>query len=317
AFYTNWNGNDLKGCANDVAAELIKLKKENIEGLILDLRFNGGGSIKEAIEFAGIFINVGPLMVLQAKGQPLFTLKDTTPGAAYSGPLVIIVNGLSASASEMVAASLQDHQRALIVGTPTFGKSNGQSLIPIIEKDTTAHVKATTVRLYRITGKSYQQKGVQPDIVLPDFSQHLGYSEKKLPRSLPTDSILKKTYYTPLPIPSLSDLRKKSNQRTSQNKFFQQFAKPMAHQRYHIPLEIKAFARYCVENSKGFEIIASLKTTTSLFSVSQNRFNNILLRVDENRNNQDIEFAHELEQSPYLQEVFQILVDYIELENRK
>jgi carboxyl-terminal processing protease len=317
AFYTNWNGKDLKGCANDVAAELIKLKKENIEGLILDLRFNGGGSIKEAVELAGIFINVGPLMVLQTKGQPLFTLKDTTPGAAYSGPLVIITNGLSASASEMVAASLQDHQRALIVGTPTFGKSNGQSLIPIIEKDTTAHVKATTVRLYRITGKSYQQKGVQPDILLPDFSQHLGYSEKNLPRALLTDSITKKTYYTPLLIPPLSELRKKSNQRISQNKFFQQFEKPMAHLRHHIPLDITAFTRYCVENSKGFENITSLSTTAAHFTVTQNRFNNMLLQVDENRNSQDVEFAHELEQSPYLQEVFQILVDYIELENRK
>jgi len=313
AFYTNWNGKDVKGCANDVAAELIKLKKENIQGLILDLRFNGGGSTKEAMELAGIFINVGPLMVLQTKKQALFTLKDATPGAAYAGPLVILVNGLSASASEMIAASLQDHQRALILGTPTFGKSNGQSVYPIIEKDTVAHVKVTNGRLYRITGKSYQRLGVQPDITLPDVSQYLGYNEGKLPKALPNDFINKKTYYTPLQLPSIAELRKRSTQRISKSRFFQQFQKKEFQQQY-IPLHLDAFIKHMRDEINEFGISMEQGTTTTPYVVKHNQFNRALLQLDQHRNEMTIEFMQELAQSPYLQEAYNILVDYLELE---
>ncbi len=318
AFYQNWNGKETKGCANDVAAELIKLKKENIEGLILDLRFNGGGSIKEAMELAGIFINVGPLMILQMKGKPLFTLKDSTPGAAFDGPLVILVNGLSASASEMVAASLQDHQRALIVGTPTFGKSNGQSLFPIIEKDTVGHVKITNLRLYRITGRSYQRQGVQPDIELPDFSQFLRYNEKNLSRALPNDSIVKKTYYTRLVMSSVAKLRDRSRQRKKQSIFFQQFEKMETKISEYIPLEIKAFIEYSLATSGDvLETDAELESTKLPFNIAQNRFNDTLLQLDQSRQDRNVEFMEELGNSPYLKEAFQILVDFLELENKK
>lgn len=316
AFYSNWNGKDVKGCANDVAAELIKLKKENIQGLILDLRFNGGGSTKEAMELAGIFINVGPLMVLQTKKQPLYTLKDATPGAAYAGPLVILVNGLSASASEMIAASLQDHQRALIVGTPTFGKSNGQSVYPIVERDTVAHVKVTNGRLYRITGKSYQRQGVQPDIELPDVSQYLGYNEGKLRKALPNDSINKKTYYTPLQLPSIAELRKRSTQRISESKFFQQFQKTELQQRY-IPLHMDEFIKHMREDIDEFDISVEEATTAAPYVVTHNQFNRGLLQIDQYRNEMNVEFIQELTQSPYLQEAYNILIDYLELENRK
>lgn len=318
AFYTNWNGKETKGCANDVAAELIKLKRENIEGLILDLRFNGGGSIKEAMELAGIFINVGPLMILQMKDKPLFTLKDSTPGAAFDGPLIILVNGLSASASEMVAASLQDHQRALIVGTPTFGKSNGQSLFPIIEKDTVGHVKVTNLRLYRITGKSYQQQGVQPDIELPDFSQFLSYREKNLARALSNDSIVKKTYYTRLAMPLVAELRSRSTQRIKPSEFFQQFNKMETKMSAHVPLEMKAFIKYSLAiSSDVLEKVAESESIKFPFTIAQNRFNESLLQVDQSRRDRNIEFMDELGNSAYLQEAFQILVDYLELENKK
>jgi carboxyl-terminal processing protease len=316
AFYSNWNGKDVNGCANDVAAELIKLKKENIQGLILDLRFNGGGSTKEAMELAGIFINVGPLMVLQTKKQPLYTLKDATPGAAYTGPLVILVNGLSASASEMIAASLQDHQRALIVGTPTFGKSNGQSVYPIVEKDTVAHVKVTNGRLYRITGKSYQRQGVQPDIGLPDVSQYLGYNEGKLPNALPNDSINKKTYYTPLQLPSIAELRKRSTQRISGSRFFQQFQK-MEFQQQYIRLHMDEFIKHMREDIDEFDISVEEDTTAAPYVVTHNHFNRALLQIDQYRNEMSVEFIQELTQSPYLQEAYNILIDYLELENKK
>lgn len=109
-----------------MAKAIIKLNKENIDGLILDLRFNGGGSIDEARDLAGIFIDFGPVIMYKQSGQPVLVLKDSNKGTIYNGPLIIMINGFSASASELLASSLQDHKRALIVGGRTYGKGTGQ-----------------------------------------------------------------------------------------------------------------------------------------------------------------------------------------------
>lgn len=131
-FYTEFEDATTKGCADDVARELIKIKREKIDGLILDLRFNGGGSLQEALALAGIFIDIGPLALIQETGQPVITLKDLNRGTIYDGPLLILVNGFSASASELVSAVLQDLNRAIIVGSKTYGKATGQIIMPSI-----------------------------------------------------------------------------------------------------------------------------------------------------------------------------------------
>src|SRR5437762_8924227 len=130
-FYTIWEDESGSGCANDVAKEIVKLKKENIDGLILDVRYNGGGSLGEALQLTGIFIDEGPLLGEKDRNGKLVFLKDPNRGTIYDGPMVLMVNGQSASASEVLAAALQDYHRALIVGSSTYGKATMQEIFPM------------------------------------------------------------------------------------------------------------------------------------------------------------------------------------------
>ncbi|HUC82429.1 MAG TPA: S41 family peptidase, partial [Flavisolibacter sp.] len=129
SFYTEWEDNSGSSCAADVAREIVKLKKDSIAGLILDLRFNGGGSLAEAVEMAGIFIDEGAICQIKKTDAKLETIKDINRGVIYNGPMLVLVNGQSASASELVAAALQDYNRAIIAGTPTYGKATGQNIL--------------------------------------------------------------------------------------------------------------------------------------------------------------------------------------------
>jgi carboxyl-terminal processing protease len=194
-----------------VGREIIKLKKENIAGLILDLRYNGGGSVGEATELAGIFIDAGPVAQVKSKDAKVATIKDTDRGTVFDGPLVILVNGYSASASEMVAGTLQDYNRAVIIGSPTYGKATMQVVLPM---DTTItpenfskvvtenYLKLTVSKLYRITGASAQFKGVQPDIILPDMLDAYISKEADEPHALHAGAIAPNKYYTPYaPLP--------------------------------------------------------------------------------------------------------------------
>ena len=131
SFYTVWEDASGSRCAEDVAKEVIKLKKDSVEGLILDLRFNGGGSLQEAIQMAGIFIDEGAIAQMRTKDPKITILKDMNRGVVYNGPLLVLVNGYSASASELLAASLQDYNRAIIAGSRTYGKATGQQVLPV------------------------------------------------------------------------------------------------------------------------------------------------------------------------------------------
>lgn len=214
AFYEDWEDNHgVNGCANDVAKEIIKLKKEGIVGLILDLRYNGGGSVNEAVALAGLFIDAGPVAQIKDRDQKIYTLKDVNRGTIWDGPLVVMVNGSSASASEIVAGTLQDYNRALIVGSPTFGKATAQVVLPM---DTTidlatlnpqaqasSYIKITMSKLYRINGTTAQFSGVKPDILLPEPPDATQRREADEPFALPPTPIEPNKYYralAPLPI---------------------------------------------------------------------------------------------------------------------
>lgn len=210
AFYEDWEANNdgLNGCANDVGREIIKLKKENINGLILDMRYNGGGSVSEAAELTGIFIDAGPVAQEKSRGARVNTIKDMDRGTIYDGPLVILVNGYSASATELMAGALQDYNRAIIIGSPTYGKATMQVVLPM---DTTVtpenfsqiqtddYLKITISKLYRITGATAQFKGVQPDIVVPDILDAYITKEANEPFAIRPTVISANKYYTPYP----------------------------------------------------------------------------------------------------------------------
>jgi carboxyl-terminal processing protease len=218
AFYEDWETHNegLNGCANDVGREILKLKKENINGLIIDVRYNGGGSVSEATALAGIFIGAGPMAQEKGRDERAHAIKNADQGTLYDGPLVILVNGYSASASELLAGTLQDYHRAVVIGSPTYGKATMQVVLPM---DTTVtpenfdqthtenYLKVTVSKLYRVTGASAQFKGVQPDIVLPDILDAYITKEADEPYALRPTVISPNKYYTPftfLPIKTLA-----------------------------------------------------------------------------------------------------------------
>jgi carboxyl-terminal processing protease len=217
-FYTDWTDTSSLGCANDVAKSLLRLQKDGIDGMILDLRNNGGGSIKEAIDLAGIFIDYGPIILEVDNTQSIYTYKDFNRGSIYRGPLIILINSSSASASEIVSAALQDYNRALIVGQQSYGKATGQMMIAldptinprfqgfIPENPEWGYAKITEIGLFRVTKETAQLVGVTPDILLDDFDYSEAHYEKDYAHALKLGPIEKKIYFTPttkLPIAAI------------------------------------------------------------------------------------------------------------------
>jgi len=223
----------------DVKRLIKKLEQEKVAGIILDLRSNGGGSLEEAVDFTGLFVTNGPVVLVRSPDGHFVEDKDTSNYALYRGPLVVLVNRFSASATEIVAGALQDYGRALIVGdTSTYGKGTVQNLNPlhpfIWSADESASndpgtVKITIRKFYRVSGASTQFKGVVPDIVLPDTMNVMAdIGESSLPNAMPWDTIPKADYdqlnldYHPLNLvePYLSELRKASDERVATNQDF-------------------------------------------------------------------------------------------------
>ena len=155
---------EYKSTTTDVAKLLKQLKRENIDGLIIDLRDNGGGSLKEANDLTGLFLKYGPTVQIKTKFR-VSRLYDENPKIAYTGPLMVLINRMSASASEIFAGAIKDYHRGLIVGTRSFGKGTVQELKPLGD----GRLKMTSAKFYRVSGKSTQHKGVEPDIWLPQI----------------------------------------------------------------------------------------------------------------------------------------------------
>ena len=167
-FYANYDDPNGAKCSEDVAKEIRKLKDENVEGVILDLRGNGGGSLAEAIDLTGLFIKEGAVVQVKNSAGKVEIGQDDDKQVVYSGPLVVLTNRFSASASEIFAGAIQDYQRGVIVGESTYGKGTVQQVLDlkrfISDKDEVGELKWTFQKFYRVTGSSTQNKGVIPDI---------------------------------------------------------------------------------------------------------------------------------------------------------
>ena len=206
-FYQDFQDRNGRKCSDDVAKEIEKLNAEGIDGLIIDLRNNGGGSLPEAVKMAGLFFPKGPVVQIKTKeGSPVI-LDDTDSKTQYGGPLVVMTNYSSASASEIFAAAIQDYGRGIIVGSPsTWGKGTVQRVTDLDEfvNDKFNDIKPlgalslTIQKFYRINGKTTQLKGVTPDIVLPDSYQQMDIGEKEEKYALNWDEIAP-AKYTPWP----------------------------------------------------------------------------------------------------------------------
>jgi len=197
-FYADFTNSGGRSCAIDVEKEIKKLKNENIDGLIIDLRNNGGGSLKDVVDMAGLFIEKGPIVQVRSSDGSKEVLEDHDPDIQYKGPLVILVNELSASASEILAAAMQDYNRAIIIGGgSTYGKGTVQRMVDLDRLIPSSYdalkplgaMKLTTQKFYRINGGATQLKGVIPDLVLPDEYAFLDIGEKELDYPMKWDEI--------------------------------------------------------------------------------------------------------------------------------
>lgn len=202
-FYADFERPDGARCSEDVANEIRKLQAENIEGIVMDLRSNGGGSLYEVVQMVGLFIKTGPIVQVRDKEGKISVLSDNNPAVLFEGPLAVMVNGFSASASEIFAAAIQDYKRGIVIGTTTstYGKGTVQRNIPLGNvldynsgRTELGAVKLTFQKFYRINGGSTQLKGVEPDILLPDSYEYLKFREKDNTLSLPWDEIKKADY---------------------------------------------------------------------------------------------------------------------------
>ncbi|MCX6904022.1 MAG: carboxy terminal-processing peptidase [Verrucomicrobia bacterium] len=230
SFYADLNSRKAgrKSTTTDVGRLLAKLKQENVKGVVLDLRRNGGGALEEAINLTGLFITNGPVVQVRDFDGRVTVDSDNDPEIAYDGPLVVLTSRFSASASEILAAALQDYGRALVVGDiSTHGKGTVQSLLelkPVVRPISTnelGSLKYTIRKFYRINGSSTQLKGVTPDIVLPSVNNYADVGESALTNALAWDTIRKADYEAVnLIAPCLDELRKRSADRLEKDKDF-------------------------------------------------------------------------------------------------
>ena len=201
-FYADFENPNGNRSYLDVQKEVIKLKEQEVDGIVIDLRNNGGGSLYDVVQMAGLFIEDGPIVQVKAREDKPTVLKDKDKSVLYSGPLAVMVNEFSASASEIFAAAIQDYGRGVVIGsTSTYGKGTVQRNIGLdpetgfsMANSDLGTVKLTLQKFYRINGGSTQLRGVTSDIVLPDQLEHLKVREKDNPDALPWDEINKSPY---------------------------------------------------------------------------------------------------------------------------
>lgn len=316
-FYTDFEQNSIKGCADDVAKEIVKLKKDNIEGLIIDLQNNGGGSMSEAIKLVGMFINVGPVSVLVNQYQNQTIIKDLNRGMVYDGPIIILINGYSASASEFFAAALQDYNRALIVGSTTLGKASMQTILPLEENNDNDFLKLTIEKFYRISGDSHQIKGIIPDVFLPTLFDSLIKRENSFASALPYDVIKTNTRFTvlskifPDPILISSKNRIENNARfksiTSLNKeissLYNDSKKP-------IRLRFQEVFAATHQTDELWDKVKEVAGEETIYKIENNTYDIQKLAYDEEKKEINTFKIKEVKSNPYIEEAVNIIDEY-------
>ncbi len=321
-FYSTFDGGN--SCAQDVAAEIEKLKSEGVEGIILDLRYNGGGSLPDAIDMSGLFIEKGPIVQVKSRDEKPQVYKDDDREVAYHGPLIVMVNAISASASEILAAAMQDYGRAVIVGgDATYGKGTVQRFLNLdrvikgkIPEKPLGQVKVTMQQFYRVNGGSTQLRGVTPDIVLPDQYSFVEIGEKDHDEALEWTEIDPTTFaqdvYT---MPDMELLRKKSASRIAKDSTFmliQAQGKLMKEMREdsRMPLQLEAFdAELEARNLRSEKFDGLMKDTIPGLSVHNLDADLTYLQTDSSRVARRDHWIKQIKKDIYLEETMYIMGD--------
>jgi len=329
AFYSSFDGGVGNSCAIDVAKEIEKLKKENVNGIILDLRYNGGGSLPDVIDMSGLFIEEGPIVQVKSRRRPAQVYDDEDSSVLYDGPLIVMVNAHSASASEILAAALQDYDRAVIVGSKsTFGKGTVQGFFDLdraypgsSDLKPLGQVKLTFQKFYRVNGGSNQLKGVIPDIVLPDQFTYLKTGEKEETNPLEWSEIDPvKHGQNVYKMPNKAQLKAKSAARVASNEVFQlidQDAKRLKENQDEsaYPIDLAGFSQAIddrkAESKKYNDIldkdIADLKIRNMEVDLQE-------MASDSAKIGRNEDWLQQMQKDVYIQECLMIMKDMIQSE---
>ncbi|MCL1667585.1 carboxy terminal-processing peptidase [Elizabethkingia ursingii] len=225
SFNADFNDSKGRNASTDVKNEITKLKAQNVEGIILDLRNNGGGSLTEVVDIMGLFMNSGPVVQVRSQDGKIQVLKNKNNSPIWTGPLVLMQNELSASASEILTGAIQDYGRGVILGAPhSFGKGTVQTFVSLNRflntNDDYGDLKLTIQKFYRISGNSTQLEGVKSDVVMDDYFTYDEIGEKYDEHALPWDQI-KSSDYKPLNTIDMAGIVKRSTERIKANKPYQ------------------------------------------------------------------------------------------------
>jgi carboxyl-terminal processing protease len=310
----------------DVANEVKKLKEEQVDGIVIDLRNNGGGSLYDVVQMAGLFIDEGPIVQVKDRENKASVLKDKDKNILYTGPLAVMVNEFSASASEIFAAAIQDYNRGVIIGsTSTYGKGTVQRNIGLDEDGfsvTSAElgtVKLTLQKFYRINGGSTQLKGVYSDIVLPDNLENLKVREKDDPDALPWDEIGKATYNNWSAGYDLKTIQQLSNQRLANDVTFKMIKESsdwLSKQNdKHYSLQIDKYRKEQAmirSTVKQMETMMKLKDSLNVSALPKevNRWDN-----DKNKKDRFAQWINNLQKDIYLDQAVKVMNDMIGQQN--
>ena len=335
-FYDDFSTEGGRNSSDDVKKEIEKLKSKKVDGIILDLRYNTGGALRDAVKMSGLFIPKGPIVQVKDKQAEVRALKDYDPDVSYNGPLVVLINRLSASASEILAAALQDYNRAIIVGgAHSYGKGTVQAMVnldnivsghhrrePKGRYDSYGALTITIQKFYRINGMAIQKRGVTPDIVLPDRTDFLDIGEEHLDFSLKWDVIPPSNYEKWKPVPPVSkNLVERSKQRVRNNPGFQQLEQYIGNLK-----QMREETRQSLKLTDMMERQEEIKQEREKLEESEKVLANIMVvpsaelekkgaKLDKINQEKQTEWFKELNKDLYLEEAVEILNDTIAIKN--
>lgn len=323
-FYVDFYGDSNHNCAEDVEAEIEKLKKDNVKGIVLDLRNNGGGTLQGVIDIVGLFIEGGPVVQVKAPGAAPKVLSDKNKSIAYDGPLVVMVNQFSASASEIFAAAIQDYNRGIIIGSKsTFGKGTVQNILDMDRAVNFTYddvkplgaLKLTIQKYYRINGGTPQLKGVVPEIILPDNYNYIEFGEKEEEFALPYDEIAPAKYIEwNKGTGSYSKAIKNSQKRVEDNPKFvliDEYAKWLKDERENTILSLNYETYHAEqdafrEESKKYD---NMRKTEDSIAVASNTVDIPMWDATEDKQKERDRWFKGLKKDLYLHEAFEVVKD--------
>lgn len=320
-FYVDFEDYKSRNAASDIKQEIERLKEAGMEGLVIDLRNNGGGSLPVVVEIAGMFIKEGPVVQVRATGEPKEVLKDKDKSIIWDGPLVIMVNELSASASEILAAAMQDYKRAIIIGSKqTYGKGTVQNFLDLNnmvrnnKNGDLGALKLTTQKFYRINGGSTQLEGVKSDVVVVDRFSFIDIGEKDQKNPLPWDKIDSVDYTFWEGYFDYSETIKKSSKRMDTNEQLKligenaQWIKTKMDENIHSLNfnKYKAQLKLNEDESKRFEKISEYQTNLTFESLP---YEKNLFKTDTILKEKRERWHKSLSQDVYVEEAIHVLED--------